>query len=181
MAFLHLVEFAPKMFLRISFAIIVSSIFAQGIGMRVASAETESFVISSDSMEPTLHVNDLITVDKNVPFDSLQVGNIIAFHQPANASLISISRIVDVQINGSAGKIVKTRGDANQDSIPGVDYPITSQLYIGKLVGIEQGVGILTKIFAPPVGPLIGIAIVGVAVYYGVKRRKKKNQSGEKG
>ena len=168
------------MFVKTSFAIILSSIFAQGLAIRVASAETESFVMSSDSMEPTLHVNDVITVDRNVPFDSLQIGSIIAFHQPANATLISISRIVDIQINGSGDKIVKTRGDANQDSIPGVDYPITSQLYIGKLVGIEQGVGILTKIFAPPVGPLIGIAIVGVAVYYGVKRRKKKNQSGGK-
>jgi signal peptidase I len=37
------------------------------------------FVLESNSMFPDLHQNDMVIVDSNVPFDSLRIGDIIAF------------------------------------------------------------------------------------------------------
>jgi signal peptidase len=140
----------------------------------MASAATQYFEMSSNSMVPTLHVNDVITVDTSVPINSLQIGDIIVHYQPSNSSKILVSRIVDLQVNTQGDKVLKTKGDANQNSISGVDYPITRQLYIGKVVGINPQVGIIPKIFSPPVGPLILIGIVGTVVYFVIRKTKRK-------
>jgi hypothetical protein len=57
--------------------------------------------------------------------------------------------------NKSSSRIIRTKGDANPSSIPGIDYPIREQDYIGKVVYVIPSVGLITKAFRPPVNYII--------------------------
>jgi hypothetical protein len=46
-----------------------------------------------------------------------------------------VHRVAEIVTDPSNGqKVIRTKGDANPGSIPGVDYPIFQSLYIGKVV-----------------------------------------------
>jgi hypothetical protein len=48
-------------------------------------------------------------------------------------------------------KVVRTKGDANPDSIPGADYLIFEKNYIGKVVCVIPKLGIITSVFHPQI------------------------------
>lgn len=74
----------------------------------------------------------------NVPFDSLSIGDIIAFKTfgttDSGQHEIVVHRVAQIVTDSHGDKIVRTKGDATADSIPSLDYPILQQNYIGKVV-----------------------------------------------
>jgi signal peptidase I len=133
------------------------------------------YVVASGSMIPNLKINDYVIVSHNVPFNSLQVGDIIVFKtygtDDSGQHITIVHRVAEIvtdPINGQ--KIIRTKGDANPDSIPGADYPIFEKNYIGKVVYVIPKLGIITNVFHPPTNYiLVGLILVGL-IYYLRKR-----------
>ncbi len=97
-------------------------------------AEYVSFYrVSTGSMSPTFEVGDMVLLDKKIPFDDLQVDDIIVFERPQDKSRIIISRIIDIDYTENQ-KIITTKGDANPSSIPGTNFPIIKDNLIGKVI-----------------------------------------------
>jgi len=85
-------------------------------------------------MDPALKVNDAIVFDDTIPFDSLEIGDIIVFHKPTDYERMIVMRIVEVMDDDPL--TFRTKGDANPASIPGTDFPITKEEYIGKVTEV---------------------------------------------
>jgi len=96
-------------------------------------SENSVYKVASGAMEPILKVNDGVIVDKTVPFDILEIDDIIVFLRPSGHDRTIIMRIVDITSNSEGEKIIRTKGDANVASIPGTDFPITEKEYIGRV------------------------------------------------
>lgn len=128
------------------------------------------FIIYSDTMSPTLKVNDLIIIgDKNM-FNSTNVGEIIVFNKPAGEDRVIVHRISEIT-SENGKKVIITKGDTSPVSIPGVDFPINSQNFIGRVKFVIPQVGIL---FVPPINYILLAGIVsaiGLTIYiYGRKK-----------
>ncbi len=129
------------------------------------------YVVASGSMIPNLNINDYVIVSHNFPFNSLKVGDIIVFKtygtDDSGQHITIVHRVAEIvtdPINGQ--KVIRTKGDANPDSIPGADYPIFEQNYIGKVVYVIPKLGVITNVFHPPTNYiLIGLILVGL-IYY---------------
>ncbi len=131
------------------------------------------YVVSSGSMEPVLKVNDVLIVRDGGSWQNLKIGDIIVFNRPVGGDRVIVHRIVDIDIDADGARIVRTRGDANPASIPGTDYPIRQDNYIGKVIYVLPGVGIITKVISPPVNYII-IAII-LAILFFNRLGKKSN------
>ena len=112
----------------------VMIILSIGIFSIVDTEYVSLYKVSTGSMRPALDVNDMVWLDKKVPFDDLQVGDIIVFERPEGESRVIISRIIDVNYDGIQ-RTITTQGDANPSSIPGTNFPITKDNFIGKVIG----------------------------------------------
>jgi signal peptidase I len=98
-----------------------------------------SYVVTSNTMYPTLRQDDIVIVDSNARFGSLKVGDIIVFKtygtNNSGQHETIVHRVAEIRTDQSNNRtIIRTKGDANPGSIPGVDYPIFQQNYIGKVV-----------------------------------------------
>lgn len=130
-------------------------------GFQVAlGTENPFYVVSSGSMAPVLGVYDVIMVQKNVPFEYTKVGDIIVFNSPSDQSEIIVHRAIQI-INQEPFEI-RTKGDANLESIPGIDLPITKDNYIGKVVYVIPQAGYLAAILIPPINYIIIASIFGI-------------------
>lgn len=142
--------------------IVVIGIAIIWVGLRVAfGTENPFYVVSSGSMIPNLNVFDVIVVNGNVPFDQLKLGDIIVFHAPAEDKVI-VHRVAEI-LNQNP-RIIRTKGDANPGSIPGVDFPLAKQNYIGKVEYVVPQIGYVTRILTPPINYIIIAVIVGIMI-----------------
>ena len=132
------------------------------------------YAVSSGSMEPVLKVNDVLIVRDGGSWQDLTIGDIIVFNRPEGGDRVIVHRIVDIDIDADGERIVRTRGDANPASIPGTDYPIRQDDYIGKVIYVIPGIGVITKVISPPVNYII-IAIILAILFF--NRLGKKNSS----
>ena len=138
----------------------------------VLGTKNPFYVVSSESMVPVLKVNDVLVV-RGVPFDELKVGDIIVFNEPSGGDKVIVHRIAEITTGRGGDEIVRTKGDANPASIPGVDYPITQADFIGKVVFVLPGLGFATKIISPPINYII-IAIILAILFFNRMGRKDK-------
>jgi len=118
-----------------------------------------------------------VIITHNIPFNSLKVGDIIVFKTyGANDSgqhMIIVHRAAEIITDQSNGqKLIRTKGDANPGSIPGVDYPIFQQNYIGKVVYVIPQVGIIPNALLPPTNYILIAFILGGLFYYLRKKNK---------
>jgi signal peptidase len=139
------------------------------------------YVVSSGSMVPNLNVNDILIVRDGDSFKDLRVGDIIVFDRPDGADRVIVHRVAEI-FDDSHGnhKIIRTKGDANYASIPGTDFPIREDDYIGKVAYVIPGVGVMTTILRPPVNYIIIAAIIALLVTTQLSKKKnnsKNNQS----
>jgi signal peptidase len=147
------------------------------------------YVVASDSMVPTLKIGDLLLIkyDSNPSssssFYNLKINDIIVFKSPGvieetGAREVIVHRVAEIQTDSDGQRIIRTKGDANPDSIPGIDYPITANNYIGKVVYVIPGVGLITKAISPPVNYVL-IAIILVLLFFLlVKREREQRKEG---
>ena len=90
-------------------------------------------IVMSGSMEPTLHVGDLVIV-KQAGVDELSEGDIAVY---LSGDTLIIHRIVYMLDDGNAGKTVVFKGDANNVA----DDPISGTRVLGKYAGSVQFLG----------------------------------------
>lgn len=185
----------------IKIIIIIVVIFAIAfISIRTILADSNPFyVVASGSMIPVLNVNDLIIVwakDNNTSFASANIGDIIVFKapDPSEENKTIVHRVSAIIENGNnltgdvllcapiaineiiQEKTILTKGDANECSIPGIDFPITQENYVGKVVYTIPQIGIIPQVLKPPVNYFIMAIIAGLLIFSFVQGSKKDKQ-----
>ena len=128
----------------LSMVVLLVVTFGQGI---------RYFVVVSDSMIPSLNTGHVVITNTNnddscSSFDCLKEGDVIVFHPNSTTSnsetgKIIVHRIEEIGFDSDGLRVLRTKGDANPQSIQGVDYPISKNNYIGKVVYVIPYVGLL--------------------------------------
>ena len=118
------------------------------------------YVVVSGSMIPVLQVYDIIVIQGHDTFEEVEIGDIIVFDRPSDHNRVIVHRVVS--ITNEDPRTIRTQGDANPGSIPGTDFPITEEEYIGKVAYIIPQLGYVTQILQPPTNYII-IAVVTVS------------------
>ena len=153
--------------------IVVVAVAVIWIGLQVYfGAANPFYVVSSGSMYPELKMYDIIVITGNQPFEDVKVGDIIVFDRPKDHNKVIVHRVVAVVDDDP--KTLRTKGDNNQHSIVGTDYPITKEEYIGTVVHVIPQVGFITKILQPPINYIIIAVIIGVMIIRQIVKNKKK-------
>jgi len=100
------------------------------------TSDSSRHLISSGSMVPTLNVYDVVVIDEKTKFEDLLIGDIIVFNRPSGHDKVIIHRVVFIIDDDPL--TLRTKGDANPSSIPGSDFPISEEEYIGKVIRVED-------------------------------------------
>ena len=132
------------------------------------------YVVSSGSMYPQLAKYDIIVVTGHASFEDVKVGDIIVFDQPKDHDKVIVHRVVAVVDDDP--KTLRTKGDNNQASIPGTDFPVTEEEYIGTVVHLIPQVGYVTEILQPPINYIIIAIIIGIMIIKQISARQKKKE-----
>ncbi len=133
------------------------------------------YVVASGSMRPALEVYDVLVVQGNIPFEDVRPGDIIVFDRPSDHDRVIVHRVVSIMDDDP--KTIMTKGDANRASIPGTDFPITEDEYIGKVIYTVPDVGYATQVLKPPVNYIIIAIVIGVVVMRQIRKGKKEEDS----
>ena len=153
--------------------IVAVSISIIWIGLQAYFGTSNPFyVVSSGSMYPQLAMYDIIVVTGHAQFADVTIGDVIVFDKPKDGAKVIVHRVV-AEV-GDDPKVLRTKGDNNQRSIVGTDYPITEKEYIGTVVHVIPQVGFITKILQPPINYIIIAVIIGVMVIRQIYRKDKK-------
>lgn len=154
--------------------IVVVGVLIIWMGLRVVfGTENPFYVVSSGSMVPELLVFDVLVVQGNDPFDSVKVGDVIVFDRPVDHDRVIVHRVAAI-INEDPFTI-RTKGDANPASIPGTDFPITEEEFIGKVAYVIPQVGYVTRILTPPINYIIIAIIISVMIVKQIRKTKKEH------
>ncbi len=155
--------------------IVVAGVAIVWLGLRLAFDTNNPFyVVSSGSMIPTLQINDVLVVRDGGSWNSLKVGDIIVFDRPDGEDRVIVHRVAEINVSPDGERVLRTKGDNNPASIPGTDYPIHKPNYIGKVVYVLPGAGLITKVISPPVNYII-IAIILIILFFSKWGRKGKD------
>jgi signal peptidase I len=127
-------------------SLVVSLVMVYGQSIRY-------FVVASDSMIPSLNTGYVVITNTNMDdscssFECLKEGDVIVFHpnsptRNSETGKIIVHRIDEIGFDSDGQRVIRTKGDANSESIPGVDYPISKNNYIGKVVYVIPYAGLL--------------------------------------
>lgn len=132
------------------------------------------YVVSSGSMVPALQINDVLIVRDGGSWGELRVGDIIVFNKPEGEDRVIVHRIFDIDRDSDGDITITTKGDANPGPIPGTDNPITEDDYIGKVIYVVPGIGVITKVISPPVNYIIIAIILAILFFNRLGGGKKK-------
>jgi len=145
------------------------------IGLQLAfGTENPFYVVASGSMIPVLEVYDVLIVSGHEPFEEIEIGDIIVFNRPSDHDRVIVHRVASIMDEDP--KTIRTKGDANPASIPGTDFPITDEEYIGKVAYTIPQVGYVTQLLKPPINYVIIAVVIGIMV---VKQFVKKKEEKE--
>lgn len=117
-------------------------------------------VVLSGSMEPTIHIDDLIIVTEQ---EDYKENDIVAYQ---SGSMVVVHRIIEVEPD-----TVITQGDANNAP----DAPIRKEMIKGKVVYWIPGAGRIARLLKSPVATVI---LVGGALLLSeltLRKEKKKD------
>ena len=135
-------------------------------------AQNPFYVVSSGSMYPELAMYDIIVISGHTLFEDVKIGDIIVFDRPKDHDRVIVHRVVAVVDDDP--KTLRTKGDNNQRSMVGTDYPITEKEYIGTVVHVIPQIGFITQILQPPINYIIIAVIIGVMVIRQIYKKDKK-------
>ena len=145
------------------------------------------YVVVSESMIPTLRTGDTILIGTDdatcSTFNCLKVGDIIVF-EPNSRSTdsqpgeIIVHRVQAIGLDADNQRVLRTKGDANPNSIETVDYPITENQYVGKVIYVIPYLGVilmyfdlLARVFIQPVLYLVIGAVVATVLLLEYQKR----------
>jgi len=156
--------------------IVAVSIAIVWLGLQAYFGTSNPFyVVSSGSMYPTLAMYDIIVVTGHAQFNDVTIGDVIVFDRPKDEAKVIVHRVV-AEV-GDDPKVLRTKGDNNQASIPGTDFPITEENYLGTVAYVIPQVGFITKILQPPINYIIIAVIIGIMVIRQIAKRKTEKES----
>ena len=155
----------------ILFILLLTLYLSISIGAKIALGVDKPFmIVVSRSMEPTIHVNDIIIV-KRVDPHTLKVGDIIVYRDRYDPSIYIVHRIVKILRENPP--IFITKGDNNRY----VDTPpVEADQVVGKVIFIIPYIGIIPRIFSPPVNYIV-IAIVASLLIILIAKDISENSS----
>ena len=122
-------------------------------------------------MYPELAMHDIIVISGHAPFEDVRIGDIIVFDRPKDHDKVIVHRVVAVVDDDPL--TLRTKGDNNQNSIVGTDYPITEEEYKGTVIHVIPQVGYITKILQPPINYIIIAVIIGIMIIRQIAKNKK--------
>lgn len=151
----------------------------------------ELYIVTSNSMVPTLNPGDAALISRDdidhSAFTQLKKGDIIIFEvssplsESENDKRTVVHRIMEIENNSSGKRIISTKGDANPSSIKGIDYHITEESYIGKVIYIGPYLGLvlmyinlLAQILMQPIFYFVIGSVIAVAFLLEYKKKKHK-------
>ena len=153
--------------------IIVTCVAVIWIGLTAYfGAQNPFYVVSSGSMYPELAMYDIIVISGHALFEDVTIADIIVFDRPKDHDKVIVHRVVAVVDDDP--RTLRTKGDNNQNSIVGTDYPITKEEYIGTIVYVIPQVGFITKILQPPINYIIIAVVIGIMIIRQISKNKKK-------
>lgn len=147
-------------------------------GLQVAFGTNPFYVVASGSMVPVLEKYDVLIVQGHEPFEDIDIGDIIVFDRPSDHNKVIVHRVVSIIEDNP--KTIRTQGDANSESIPGTDFPITEEEYIGKVAYTIPHIGYVTDLLKPPNNYILIALVIGIIVVrqiIGKKREKNPEYS----
>jgi len=148
------------------------------IGLQAAfGTQNPFYVVASGSMIPELEIYDVLIVQGHEPFEDIERGDIIVFNRPSDHDRVIVHRVVS--ITNDDPKTLTTKGDANPASIPGTDFPITEEEYIGKVVYTLPQVGYVTQLLKPPINYVIIAVVIGVMIVKQISKKKKEKETSD--
>jgi signal peptidase I len=141
------------------------------------------YVVSDNpsSMSPTINYGDL-TLTYKTPFTSLQVGDIVFFHDPRGNPGVVVHRVVSIGDCGGQ-MCVHTKGDNNATNPTPDPWNLTAPYYLSKVVLIVPFAGYVSPAFWGFGGvlvllPLSFVALAAFFVAYG--RKLERPEKAEK-
>ena len=141
------------------------------IGLQLAfGTENPFYVVASGSMIPELQVYDVLVVSGHVPFEDIKIGDIIVFDRPTGHDRVIVHRVVS--ITDDDPKTIRTKGDNNVASIPGTDFPITENEYIGRVEYKIPQIGYVTQILKPPTNYILIVLVIWIMIVKEIIKRK---------
>ena len=135
-------------------------------------AQNPFYVVSSGSMYPELAMHDIIVISGHAPFEDVRIGDIIVFDRPKDHDKVIVHRVVAYVDDDPL--TLRTKGDNNQNSMVGTDYPITEEEYKGTVIHVIPQVGYITKILQPPINYIIIAVVIGIMIIRQISKNKKK-------
>ncbi len=155
--------------------IVIIGVIIIWVGLQLIFGTSNPFyVVSSGSMVPKLQVFDVLIVQGHDPFETVEVGDVIVFNRPSGHDRVIVHRVVSIIDDNPL--TLRTKGDANPASIPGTDFPITEEEYIGKVQYVIPQIGYITRILAPPINYIIIVIIIGIMVFKQFTKKKHRNE-----
>jgi len=140
------------------------------IGLQASFGTLNPFyVVASGSMVPELQINDLIVILANRAFAEVQTGDVIVYEKPSTRDKVIVHRVASI-INEEP-KTVRTKGDANIASIPGLDFPITEKEYLGTVFFVIPQVGYVSKVLQPPINFVLAGVAIGILLFTKFRNR----------
>ncbi len=144
------------------------------------------YVVVSGSMIPRINIGDIVIIKNNsfdTSFNNLNVGDIIVFRAPEAKTedgkpKVIVHRISEIGtfFGKEVREVVTTQGDANPYSIPGIDFPIFMENYVGKVVYVIPKIGTISMIITPPINYIIMAIIIGLLIY-SIRPKKVKREN----
>ena len=141
------------------------------------------YVVVSGSMVPKINIGDIVIIKNNsfeTSFNNLRVGDIIVFRAPEATTEDGKPKVIVHRISEIGtyfGKeVMTTKGDANPYSIPGIDFPLFMENYVGKVVYVIPKIGTISMILTPPINYIIMAIIIGLLIY-SIRPRKVEHEN----
>ena len=144
-------------------------ILAVSLGLQTSFGTlTPFYVVASGSMIPNLQVNDLLVISANRAFAEVQTGDVIVYERPSDHDRVIVHRVAS--IIDDEPKTIRAKGDANPASIPGTDFPITENEYLGTVFFVIPQIGYASQILQPPLNIAVIGGIIGIILFRKFKR-----------
>ena len=118
--------------------------------------------VRSGSMEPSIHVGDMVVVSTVVGVDDVSVGDIITFRYNGDSDpdRFITHRVADV-VDGEFEKSFKTKGDANEEDDLKM---VSSSEFVGKTVLVVPYLGHFSDFARSKVGYVLFLLIPAVLI-----------------
>jgi signal peptidase I len=147
----------------------------------------ELYIVTSKSMVPTLNPGDAAVISRDQSaFAQLKKGDIIIFEvslhlsESENDKRTVVHRIKEIETDSGGKRIISTKGDANPSSIQGIDYHITEDSYVGKVIYVGPYLGLLliyinllAQIVMQPIFYFVIGSVIVVAFLLEYKKKKR--------